>query len=56
MDIDAWAHTHAYRCPCLFPCLQDFFKVAVSFCGNHDNRGYNAGWGETYHGLSETQT
>ena len=22
----------------------DFFKVAVSFCGNHDNRGYNAGW------------
>jgi len=36
--------------------LQDFFKVAVSFCGNHDNRGYNAGWGETYHGLSATQT
>ena len=30
--------------------MQDFFKVAVSFCGNHDNRGYNAGWGETYHG------
>eukprot|EP01043_Picozoa_sp_COSAG02_P007222 COSAG02_NODE_213_length_28704_cov_69.390177_17_plen_83_part_00 len=24
--------------------------MAVSFCGNHDNRGYNAGWGETYHG------
>ena len=31
-------------------CMQEFFKVAVSFCGNHDNRGYNAGWGETYHG------
>ena len=31
----------------------EFFKVAVSFCGNHDNRGYNAGWGETYHGPLE---
>ena len=29
----------------------DFFHVAVSFCGNHDNAGYNASWGETYHGL-----
>ena len=31
----------------------DFFHVAVSFCGNHDNAGYNASWGETYHGLDK---
>lgn len=31
----------------------DTFSVAVSFCGNHDNAGYNAGWGETYHGPME---
>ncbi len=31
----------------------DFYKVAVSSAGNHDNRGYVAGWGEKYHGLVE---
>jgi dipeptidyl-peptidase-4 len=31
----------------------DFFKVAVSSAGNHDNRGYAFGWGEKYHGLVE---
>ena len=31
----------------------DFFKVAVSSAGNHDNRGYAFGWGEKYQGLVE---
>ena len=29
----------------------DFFKVAVSGAGNHDNRGYYYEWGEKYQGL-----
>ena len=29
----------------------DFFKVAVSSAGNHDNRSYSFGWGEKYQGL-----
>ncbi len=29
----------------------DFFKVAVSGAGNHDNRGYYHPWGEKYQGL-----
>jgi dipeptidyl aminopeptidase/acylaminoacyl peptidase len=29
----------------------DFFKVAVSESGNHDNRTYQAAWGEKYEGL-----
>jgi dipeptidyl aminopeptidase/acylaminoacyl peptidase len=31
----------------------DFFKVAVSSAGNHDNRSYSFGWGEKYQGLLE---
>lgn len=31
----------------------DFFKVAVSSAGNHDQRGYLFAWGEKYHGLLE---
>ncbi len=31
----------------------DFFKVAVSGAGNHDNRGYHFPWGEKYQGLLE---
>ncbi|MEX2528182.1 MAG: DPP IV N-terminal domain-containing protein [Gemmatimonadota bacterium] len=31
----------------------DFFKVAVSGAGNHDNRGYTYYWGERYQGLLE---
>lgn len=33
----------------------DFFKVAVSSAGNHDNRSYSWGWGEKYQGLLEKQ-
>jgi dipeptidyl-peptidase-4 len=31
----------------------DFFKVAVSGAGNHDNRSFGYYWGEKYHGLLE---
>jgi dipeptidyl aminopeptidase/acylaminoacyl peptidase len=31
----------------------DFFKVAVSSSGNHDNRVYNRYWSETHHGVEE---
>jgi dipeptidyl-peptidase-4 len=33
---------------CTYP---DFYKVAVSSSGNHDNNIYNRTWGETYNGL-----
>jgi len=33
----------------------DFFKVAVSESGNHDNRNYEADWGEKYQGLLRTE-
>ncbi|MCQ2137594.1 MAG: S9 family peptidase [Bacteroidales bacterium] len=32
----------------------DFFKVAVSCAGNHDNSIYNRWWSETHHGVQET--
>lgn len=31
----------------------DFFKVAVSNAGNHDNSIYNRWWSETHHGVKE---
>ena len=31
----------------------DFFKVAVSSAGNHDNNVYNSWWSETHHGIDE---
>ena len=33
----------------------DFFKVAVSSAGNHDNRSYDFTWGEKYHGLMDPE-
>lgn len=35
---------------CQYP---DFFKVAVSCAGNHDNTIYNRWWSETHHGVKE---
>ena len=32
----------------------DFFKVAVSSSGNHDNSIYNSWWSEKHHGVKET--
>lgn len=34
----------------------DFFKVAVSCAGNHDNRIYNNWWSEKHHGIKEKIT
>ena len=34
----------------------DFFKVAVSCAGNHDNSIYNRWWSETHHGVQEKIT
>ncbi len=34
----------------------DFFKVAVSGAGNHDNRSYNIYWAEKYQGLLKQDT
>ena len=34
----------------------DFFKVAVSGAGNHDNRSYNIYWAEKYQGLMNKDT
>lgn len=34
----------------------DFFKVAVSCAGNHDNNIYNRWWSETHHGVKEEIT
>ncbi|MFO7616175.1 MAG: DPP IV N-terminal domain-containing protein [Bacteroidales bacterium] len=31
----------------------DFYDVAVSSAGNHDNNIYNLWWGETHHGVKE---
>ena len=31
----------------------DFYKVAVSSAGNHDNNIYNLWWGEVHHGVRE---
>jgi dipeptidyl-peptidase-4 len=42
-----FASTHAILA---FP---DFYKVAVSSAGNHDQRGYSATWGEKYQGMPE---
>ncbi len=37
----------------LVPPYNDFFKVAVSSAGNHDNNIYNNTWSERYHGMKE---
>ncbi len=34
----------------------DFYKVAVSASGNHDNNIYTQWWGETFHGVDYVQT
>ncbi len=34
--------------------ISDFFKVAVSGAGNHENRNHEDAWGEKWQGLLET--
>lgn len=36
---------------CTYP---NFYKVAVSSSGNHNNNQYNRWWGESHHGVKET--
>ena len=33
----------------------DFYSVAVSAAGNHDNNIYNQWWGETHNGVTEVE-
>ena len=58
MDIDRvgiWGHSGggfaSTRAILQYP---DFYKVAVSSAGNHDNRNYEDDWGEKWQGLLET--
>ncbi|MFC1476920.1 DPP IV N-terminal domain-containing protein [candidate division KSB1 bacterium] len=37
------------------PPYNDFFDVAVSSSGNHDNNMYNANWSEKHHGIKEVE-
>ena len=34
----------------------DFFKVAVSSAGNHDNSIYNSWWSESHHGIEKKES
>jgi dipeptidyl aminopeptidase/acylaminoacyl peptidase len=40
----------------LIPAFPEFYKVAVSGAGNHDNRSYNIYWAEKYQGLLKKDT
>lgn len=40
----------------MVPPYNDFFKVAVSSSGNHDNNIYNQNWSEQHHGLKEVKS
>lgn len=58
MDLDRvgiWGHSGggfaSTRAILAYP---DFYKVAVSSAGNHDNRNYEDDWGEKWQGLLET--
>jgi dipeptidyl aminopeptidase/acylaminoacyl peptidase len=58
MDIDRvgiWGHSGGgYASTAGILRYPDFFKVAVSGAGNHDNRNYEDDWGEKWQGLLET--
>ena len=57
MDINRvgiWGHSGGgYAAADAIMRYPDFYKVAVSQAGNHDNRNYEDDWGERYHGLLE---
>ncbi len=40
----------------LVPPYNEFFKVAVSSAGNHDNNIYNQNWSEQHHGIKEIKS
>ncbi|MDT0604180.1 S9 family peptidase [Thalassotalea castellviae] len=51
-NVGIWGHSGggfaSTRALLLYP---DFYRVAVSQAGNHDNRNYADEWGEKFHGL-----
>ena len=51
-NVGIWGHSGggfaSTRALLLYP---DFYRVAVSQAGNHDNRNYADEWGEKYHGI-----
>ncbi|MFT6094283.1 MAG: dipeptidyl aminopeptidase/acylaminoacyl peptidase [Pseudohongiellaceae bacterium] len=58
MDVDnvgIWGHSGGgYASTAGILRYPEFFKVAVSGAGNHDNRNYEDDWGEKWQGLLET--
>lgn len=58
MDLDQvgiWGHSGGgYASTAGILRYPDFYKVAVSQAGNHDNRNYEDDWGEKWQGLLET--
>ena len=55
IDLDRagiWGHSGGgYAAAAAIFRFPDFFKVAISEAGNHDNRQYEDDWGEKWHGL-----
>ncbi len=55
IDLDKagiWGHSGGgYAAAAAIFRYPDFFKVAISEAGNHDNRQYEDDWGEKWHGL-----
>jgi dipeptidyl aminopeptidase/acylaminoacyl peptidase len=58
MDVDRvgiWGHSGGgFASTAAILDFPDFYKVAVSQAGNHDNRNYEDDWGEKWQGLLET--
>ncbi len=58
MDLDRvgiWGHSGGgFASTAAIMRYPDFYKVAVSEAGNHDNRNYEDDWGEKWQGLLET--
>jgi dipeptidyl aminopeptidase/acylaminoacyl peptidase len=58
MDLERvgiWGHSGGgFASTCAILRHPDFYKVAVSGAGNHDNRNYEDDWGEKWQGLLET--
>ncbi|MGQ0703503.1 MAG: DPP IV N-terminal domain-containing protein, partial [Gemmatimonadales bacterium] len=50
--VGAWGHSGGgYAAAAAILKYPDFYQVAVSQAGNHDNRQYEDDWGEKWHGL-----
>lgn len=50
--VGIWGHSGGgFATACAMFRYPDFFKVGIAESGNHDNRNYEADWGERYNGL-----